>query len=284
MIFWPVLLNRLIVHSSGESQMNQVKRSSLKYVALCVSAVALGACASDGGTKSTATGKSWTTTELTQALANPSRPQADRDRDADRKPAELMAFFGVQKGMTALDVIAAAGYLSESLSVAVGPNGKVYLQNPPAMLQMRGGAAAKEIEARLANGRLPNIVRVDSDFPAAAIPAGSVDFAITAMNLHDLYNRSPAAATSAVKSVYDTLKPGGAFGVIDHLGVAGADNAKLHRMTKEQAIEVAKAAGFVVEKESNLLAHAADDHTKGPFDPSLRGKTDQFVLLLRKPK
>lgn len=264
--------------------MNQAKRSSFKCIALCIGALALGACASDGGSKSSAAGRGWTTAELSQALANPSRPQADRDRDADRKPAELMTFFGVQKGMTTLDVIGAAGYLTEALSITVGPTGKVYLQNPAAMLQMRGGAAAKEIETRLANSRLPNVVRVDSDLPAAAVPANSVDFAITAMNLHDLYNRSVPAATAAVKNVYDTLKPGGVFGVIDHAGVAGADNAKLHRMTKEQAIEVAKSAGFVVEKESTLLAHAADDHTKGPFDPSLRGKTDQFILLLRKPK
>jgi predicted methyltransferase len=260
------------------------QRSGLKFVALSIATLMIAACASDGGSKGVTVSKSWSNSELSQALASPSRPQADRDRDADRKPAELMTFFGVEKGMTALDVIGAAGYLTEVLSVTVGPTGRVYLQNPAAMLQMRGGAAAKEIETRLANARLPNVARVDSDLPAAAIPAGSVDFAITAMNLHDLYNRSVPAANAAVKNVYDALKPGGVFGVIDHAGNAGADNAKLHRMTKEQAIEVAKSAGFIVEKESSLLAHANDDRTKGPFDPSLRGKTDQFVLLLRKPK
>src|SRR5215831_16202279 len=83
--------------------------------------------------------KSWTAHELAKALASSSRPQADRDRDADRKPAQLMSFLGVAKGMTTMDVIGMEGYLTEVLSVAVGPSGKVYLQNGPAVLQERNG-------------------------------------------------------------------------------------------------------------------------------------------------
>lgn len=72
--------------------------------------------------------------------------------------------------------------------------------------------------------------------------------------------------------------------MVDHVGVAGADNAKLHRMTKQQAIDVVQAVGFVFEGESNVLAHSNDDHTKMVTDPAVRGKTDQFVLKFRKPK
>jgi len=253
----------------------------LSRAAILIAAATLAACAS----QPKANPNDWQTDALTTALSA-TRPQADRARDADRKPAQLMAFFGVQKGMTAVDVIAADGYLSEVLSIAVGPAGKVYVQNPPRVLQMRGGANEKALVVRLADNRLPNAVRADGDFPVPSIPPGSADFAITAMNLHDIYN-SPAGAAGAeafMKNVGATLKPGGVFGVIDHAGIAGADNTKLHRMLKQQAIDVAKAAGFVVEAESDLLANSADDHTKGVFDPSLRGKTDQFVLKLRKTK
>ena len=76
----------------------------------------------------------------------------------------------------------------------------------------------------------------------------------------------------------------GVFGVTDHVGNDGANNAQLHRIPKHFLIEDAKAAGFVVEAESDMLAHPADDHTKVVFDPTLRGKTDQFVVRLRKPK
>jgi len=251
-------------------------------VIACIATAVLSACATSGGG---ASNKRWTTGDLTTALNNPSRPQADRSRDADRKPAELMTFFGVERGMTALDLIASGGYMTEVLATAVGPNGKVYAQNPPAFLKYNNGTYDKAISERLANNRLANVVRVDADLPAAAqVPPGSVDVAVTALNLHDIYNRDQAAAQKFLKDVFSMLKPGGVLGLIDHVGVAGADNQKLHRMQKSDAIATAKAAGFAVDGDSNLLAHATDDHTKGPFDPALRGKTDQFVLKLRKPK
>lgn len=238
-----------------------------------------------GFASSASAANAWTTSELSAALANPTRPQEDRDRDADRKPAELMTFFGVERGMTALDLIAAGGYMTEVLATAVGKDGKVYAQNPPAVLKARDGRNDKAITQRLANNRLPNVVRVDADLPASEqVPAGSVDFAVTALNLHDIYNRDAAAGEKFMKDVFSILKPGAVFGVIDHVGVSGADNAQLHRMQKSDAIELAKKAGFVVEAESDLLANPNDDHTKGPFEPALRGKTDQFILKLRKPK
>ncbi len=222
---------------------------------------------------------------LAAALASANRPAEDKGRDADRKPAELMEFFGVKPGMTTVDIIALGGYVTEVLSVAVGPKGKVYAQNPPLALQLREGMYAKALTERLANNRLPNVVRVDGDLPAAAqIPPGSVDVAITAMNYHDVRNMNPANGVAFLKAVYSMLKPGGVFGVTDHVGNDGADNAALHRIPKHFLIEDAKAAGFVVEAESDILAHAADDHTKLVFDPTLRGKTDQFTVRLRKPK
>ena len=223
--------------------------------------------------------------DLAAALATADRPAEDKARDADRKPAELMQFFGVKPGMTTVDIIALGGYITEVLSVAVGPNGKVYAQNPPIALQLRDGMYAKAITERLANNRLKNVVRVDADLPATAqIPPGSVDVAITAMNYHDVRNQNPANGPGFLKAVYMMLKPGGVFGVTDHVGNDGADNAALHRIPKHFLLEDAKAAGFTIDGESDMLAHAADDHTKVVFDPTLRGKTDQFVVRLRKPK
>ena len=248
--------------------------------ALAFAALAAG-CAAQRGAGDASSGSA--SSGLATGLASDSRPQADRDRDADRKPAELMQFLGVKPGMAVLDVIAGGGYMTEVLSVAVGPNGKVYSQNPPVIYTLMNGAYVKQVDARHAGARLPNVVRVDADLPAsAAVPPGSVDVAITALNFHDVYNRDPALATAFMKGVNMMLKPGGVFGVIDHVGVEGADNVQLHRVPKQKAIDAAKAAGFTVEAESDLLAHPADDHTKGVFDAGVRGKTDQFVLKLRK--
>jgi predicted methyltransferase len=245
-------------------------KKAQRWAAAAVLAV-LGACLT-----TLAAANPWTAEQLSKALAEASRPQADRDRDANRKPAELMAFLGVERGMTALDLIAGGGYLTEVLSVAVGREGKVYMQNPP-------GLSAR-VGDRLANDRLPNVVKVEGNLPNPAVAPGSVDFAITAMNFHDIYNRDAAAGEAFMKNVFEALKPGGVFGVVDHRGNDGADNAKLHRVTKQAAIDTAKAVGFVVEAESDVLANPADDRTLPVSDPSIRGKTDQFTLKLRKPK
>jgi predicted methyltransferase len=248
-------------------------------------AATLAACASSQPGAPAAPAKGGGGGDLAAALASADRPAEDKARDADRKPAELMQFFGVKPGMSTVDIIALGGYVTEVLSVAVGPKGKVYAQNPPIALQLRDGMYAKQITERLANNRLPNVVRVDSDLPASSqIPPGSVDVAITAMNYHDVRNRNADDGVAFLKAIYTMLKPGGVLGVTDHVGNDGANNAQLHRIPKHFLIEDAKAAGFVVDGESDVLAHPADDHTKMVFDPTLRGKTDQFVVRLRKPK
>lgn len=262
-----------------------MKANTLQRLLIVVLAATLTACSSMKSDSSPAPAKSAGGGNLAAALASADRPAADKARDADRKPAELMEFFGVKPGMTTVDIIALGGYVTEVLSVAVGPNGKVYAQNPPVALQLREGLYAKEITERLASNRLPNVVRVDGDLPATSqIAPGSVDVAITMMNYHDVRNRSPEVAVGFLKAVHTMLKPGGVLGVTDHVGNDGADNAALHRIPKHFLIEDAKAAGFTIDGESDVLKHTADDHTKLVFDPTLRGKTDQFAVRLRKPK
>jgi predicted methyltransferase len=86
-----------------------------------------------------------------------------------------------------------------------------------------------------------------------------------------------------LRTIYGILKPGGVFGIVDHVGIADGDNNALHRVEKSKAIETAQAAGFVVEGDSDLLANPQDDHTQGVFSEELRGNTDRFLLKLRKP-
>jgi predicted methyltransferase len=260
-----------------------MKANLVQRLFIVVVAATLGACAS---MKSESPAQaSQGAASLAAALASADRPAEDKARDADRKPAELVQFFGVKPGMTTVDIIALGGYVTEVLSVAVGPNGKVYAQNPPIALQLRDGMYAKQITDRLANDRLKNVVRVDADLPASAqIAPGSVDVAITAMNYHDVRNRNPDDGVAFLRGIYSMLKPGGVLGVTDHVGNDGANNAQLHRIPKHFLLEDAQAAGFVVDGESDILAHTADDHTKMVFDPTLRGKTDQFVVRLRKPQ
>jgi predicted methyltransferase len=213
------------------------------------------------------------------ALAAPERSTENKERDAARKPLETVQFVGIETGMTVVDVFAVGGWFTEVLSAAVGPTGKVYAQNPDFFLRREGFV---ESEKKL-HERLGNVEAVHGDLPAGI--AGQADAAITALNLHDMYNSQGGedAAVGMLKGIYDALKPGGVLGVIDHVGIAGQDNSAFHRMQPQQARDAITKAGFTIEAESNVLANPADDHTKGVRDPSVRWHTDQFLFRARKP-
>lgn len=223
--------------------------------------------------------------DLTSLLASDSRAEADRARDAGRKPAEVIAFLGIEPGMNVIDVIAAGGYYTEVLSLAVGPEGHVAAQNPAFVLEMRDGVNEKALSERLADDRLGNVARLDKEVADISPDDGPFDAAITALNFHDVFNnRGEEGAVGMMQVIYAALKPGGVFGVIDHQGAEGNDNKALHRALKTDAIRTAEAAGFVVEGESGLLHMHNDDMTQGVFAEGLRGKTHRFLLKLRKPE
>jgi predicted methyltransferase len=221
--------------------------------------------------------------KLEMALASESRSERDRARDAGRKPAQVIEFLGIGSGMIVVDMYAASGFYTEVLSLAVGSEGKVYAQNPARMLQFRDGANEKAISARLAGGRLTNVERLNKELSGLGLEENSIDAVITALNFHDIYNGAgPEAALGSSKVIYSILKPNGVFGVIDHQGNSGNDNASLHRIEVALAVKTLKKAGFKVQ-QSDLLSNPDDTHDKGVFDPSVRGKTDRFLLLARKP-
>ena len=220
---------------------------------------------------------------LAERLASPDRAAEDRARDAGRKPALVIAFLGIERGDTVVDLIAASGYYTEVLSRAVGPKGVVHAHNTDFVLKMRGGVNDQAMSKRLAGGRLPNVVRLDRELEDLGLEPGSIDAALTALNFHDIYNgRGPEAATAFLATVHGLLRSGGVLGLIDHAGNSGADNEKLHRIEESLAVDAAVKAGFEVES-SDLLRNPVDERDRFVFDPSIRGRTDRFLLKLTKP-
>jgi predicted methyltransferase len=219
----------------------------------------------------------------TQLAAN--RSEEDRARDAGRKPAEVIAAMGIEPGTNILEVIAGSGWYTEVLSIAVGPDGHVTSHNTPGGLQRRDGANEKAISARLADGRLPNVSRLNRNTNEISPEDGEFDAAFTALNLHDIYNNGgEEGAGASLSAVYAVLKPGGYFVIIDHEGLAGNDNAALHRMVKADAIRLAETAGFTLETDSDVLQFDTDDMSMHMRDDSVQGMTNRFVLKFRKPE
>lgn len=221
---------------------------------------------------------------LRTLLASDNRAESDRARDEGRRPADVVEFLGIEPGMRVIDLIAAGGYYTEVLSLAVGEEGHVVAQNSPAVLEMRDGANEKAISARLADNRLANVSRMNKGIADLLPEDGPFDAAITALNFHDIYNRQGAEATvGALQIIAGILKPGAVLGIIDHVGEAGTDNAALHRIEIVHVLETIEAAGLIVESDSDLLRNEADDHSLIVFDDSVRGKTDRFLLMIRTP-
>ena len=219
------------------------------------------------------------------AVADKGRPEADTKRDADRKPAEMLEFAGVKPGDKVADFIPGGGYFTRIFSKAVGPKGKVYaLSNPPPP----NATAPPAIQTLAADPQYGNIQVVPIAGGGFKLDQ-AVDVFWTSQNYHDLYlTRLNLDVPTVVKGIYDNVKPGGVFIVLDHAANPGADVVStantLHRIDPAAVKKTVEAAGFKFESESKVLANPSDDHTKGVFDPALRGKTDQFIYKFRKPK
>ena len=159
-------------------------------------------------------------------------------------------------------------------SAATGPSGKVIAQFGPRALQRENGQAQKDLAASLGN--------TEAFFGnVSELPANSVDAAVTALNMHHM---NAERAGPYLREILAVLKPGGRAAIIDHVGVASANNAQLHRMLPSDAKTWIEQAGFEIVTESDILRTTADDHTLSVDDPRLGRDIDQFLFIVRKPQ
>lgn len=222
-----------------------------------------------------------------QAVAHPDRSEADRQRDARSQPAEMMAFMGVEPGMTVLDVFSGGGYYSELLSYVVGDGGKVYAHTNAAYQ----GWVGDQYNTRFADNRLSNVVTHVAEVDDLALDDDSLDLALMVMSYHDVYYTTdgwpPIDSGDFIGQIYQALKPGGTLVVIDHVAEAGTGSTSvqdLHRIDPEYARKDFEIAGFVFVKSSDALQNPADVHSLSSFDPQVRGKTDKFAFRFVKPE
>jgi predicted methyltransferase len=216
------------------------------------------------------------------AVSDPGRPAADTARDATRKPAEMLNFSGMKAGDNVLEILPGGGYFTRIFSKQIGPTGHLYAAIPdPKGPDAEPAAAAIAAEPGYGN------ITVVPILPMGTMPL--LDIIWTSWNYHDLHlSRVHVDMLAVDKGWYSILKPDGVVVIVDHAALPGSPPVetadKLHRIDPAVVKTEMTAAGFVFDGESDVLANPADPHTAIVFDPSIRGKTDQFAYRFRKPK
>jgi predicted methyltransferase len=222
-----------------------------------------------------------------EAVASTSRLEGDYARDAGRKPDQVLEFFGIERGMTVLDMFAGGGYYTELVSNVVGAEGRVVTHSNKAYLTFVG----EEFGLRHAEGRLANVDVLMAENNELSLTEGEFDAILLVLAYHDTYvedveNDWPVIdRPKLLAELHKSLKADGIIGIVDHYAEAGAPGETgntVHRIDRGLVIAEMEAAGFVVDASSDLLRATDDDYSKSVFGPELRGKTDRFVLRFRK--
>jgi predicted methyltransferase len=225
---------------------------------------------------------------IEKAVADPARPAADTSRDAGRKPADVVAWAGIKPGMKVVDMLPGGGYFTRIFARAVGDNGYVYAYFG-SQYDARLKTQNKDPDNQFADlkATYKNLGVVHGPLPEFVTPE-PVDLVWTSENYHDMHNKQYAMDVNAVnKHIYDSLKPGGYYIVIDHRAVQGAGpgvTESLHRMDEDIAKQEVEAAGFKLVGEGKVLTNPSDNDSKRVFEAGEHDHTDQFMLKFQKPR
>ena len=224
---------------------------------------------------------------IAAAIADSARQATDKAQDANRKPAEVLAFAGIHPGEVVVDLMPGAGYYTRLFSRLVGPTGKVYALEPAEMAKA-APEPLKAVQAFAGKGEYANVVVLVQPVDALTLPQRA-DRVWTSQNYHDLHD--PFMGSPDVgrvdKRLLAMLKPGGTFVVLDHAAASGSGFSHtndLHRVDPAAVKKEVTSAGFRFVAASDTLRNPADDHTAAAFDPKVKGHTDKFLLKFRKPR
>jgi predicted methyltransferase len=211
-----------------------------------------------------------------KAIESPIRTAADREADVNRKPLTFLEFVQVKPGDKALDMAAGAGYTAELVALVVGPSGTAYAQvskdNP-------------KLDERLTAHPDANLKAVVRSFEDPYPEDGpKLDVVTLIMNYHDIAYL-PVDRAKMNKHIFEALKPGGHFIVIDHSAKKGEGITvakTLHRIEELTVKDELKQAGFVLVGESEFLRSPNDPREQAFYDMKDK-QSDKFALRFVRP-
>ncbi len=237
--------------------------------------------------------------EFGPLLAAPHRSERNVARDGARHPAEALAFFGVRRDSTVVEILpGSGGYYMEILAPYLRERGRYIAADRDAAAPPQYLADHQRLLARLkAEPALYGKVVV-TPFNAGLhqiAPPGSADFVLTFRNLHNWIERGEIEG--ALRVFHQALKPGGVLGVVDHRGrddLTQEAQMKSGYVRQDYAIALIEKAGFRLAAAAEMNANPRDtkDHPAGVWTlpPTYRlkdqdrakyaaiGESDRFTL------
>lgn len=250
--------------------------------AAALAALALGACSGgmsmDDG--ETAMVREARAVNYSSALADPRRLSAEVARDPLRMPAEMLGLMDLDPGDAIADIRPEEGYFTRLFAPVVGEKGRVYAFVP------NQTAGRENAYADTLASTYPNVARVTGKLEEMTFDR-PLDVVFMGEEYHDFtIPRFGVDVAAMNRRVFEALKPGGLYVILDHQAANGAGVSvagTLHRIEAAELRRQVEAAGFVFDGETDAVRVPSDDHTKSVFDESIRGRTDRFVYRFRKP-
>ena len=223
---------------------------------------------------------------IAEAVAEPSPPDLDRQRDAQRKPERVISFAGIKPGDKVGELMPGGGYFTRIFCRVVGPSGHVYAVSVTPAVKLPPPPGAPPGTDKAVPNPCTNVTSESRDPASFSLPSG-LDVVWTSENYHDLHNKMFGSVDMKAfdRAIYNALKPGGVFIVEDHAAAEGSgarDTDTLHRIDARLVEQEVTSAGFVLLESSDLLRNPDDPHTAKVFE--LAGKSDKFLLKFQKPK
>jgi predicted methyltransferase len=199
------------------------------------------------------------------------------------KQSELIRFARIEAGSSVIDVYPGDGAWTRLFSDIAGPEGRVYSFVPAEVAHFKNDPVGLMRTLAKEPGH-ENVVAVSADLVAMAEVTQPADVVWLHLFYHDLHTAliqaKGATAVDFNRAVYERLKPGGTYVIIDHAAAAGSgtsDTPSLHRIDPASVREEVEAAGFVLDGESSILVNKGDPLSIKVFDPSIKGETDRFA-------
>ncbi|MEO6078457.1 MAG: methyltransferase [Steroidobacteraceae bacterium] len=213
------------------------------------------------------------------------RTPEERARDVNRLPVEILSFFRMREDMRVIEILPSGGWFTKILAPVLKDKGKLYVTHPEGRYAEQYRTLAK----------LPGLEKVGEigwgaagtgsrDFgPSGKWVVDPVDIVVTFRNYH---NFSVADRATVNHSVFDALKPGGYYGIVDHTRRHNEPSTRANgrRVDPVLVIKEVQEAGFQLVDYSNLYFRPNDTLALEVGDPAVNDRTDRIALLFRKPE